>query len=92
MVRLAQADDASSLAALSMEVWLNTYIRTGVNGFFADYALAQFTTAHFRQLLANPAEHILASDNRDGIDGFVRVTMGAEAPVPGCADISIATR
>jgi len=91
MVRPAVTGDATSLAALSIEVWLNTYIRNGVNAFFADYALAQYTGAYFGEVLSNSAERILVSDNAQGIDGFVRVTTGAAAPAPGCSDVTIAT-
>lgn len=60
-LRPAQAADASSLAALSIEVWLGTYIRNGVNGFFADYALTQFTTERYRAWLDDPDEHVIVS-------------------------------
>lgn len=89
--RLARPTDASSLAALSMEVWLNTYIRRGINAFFADFALETFTTAKMLALLEDSAEHVVVSDNAEGIDGFLRLTHGRAAPVAGCSDLEITT-
>lgn len=77
-IREALIDDASSLAALSIEVWIGTYLRNGVSKFIADYALSTFTAQIFEAFIADENEIILVSDNSDGIDGFVRVTL--EAP------------
>ena len=90
-IRSAEITDASSLAAISIEVWLGTYLREGVNAFFADYVLAEFTTAKFETILNDPAETIWVSENVIGIDGFVRVTSGKAAPVAGCSDVELTT-
>jgi methyl coenzyme M reductase alpha subunit len=50
-IREASIDDASSLAALSIEVWIGTYLRNGVSKFFADYALSTFTTQIFEAFI-----------------------------------------
>ena len=42
-VRAARAEDASSLAALSIEVWLGTYLKQGISAHFADYVLETLT-------------------------------------------------
>lgn len=91
MIRLATPEDASSLAALSLEVWLNTYIRDGVNAFFADYALEQFTAARFAKILSGQNETIWVSQNSVGIDGFIRMSLGSIAPVDACSDMEIST-
>ena len=90
MIRTARFEDASSLAALGLEVWLNTYIRNGVSAFFADYALEHFTAARFEEMLERADQTILVSQNSAGIDGFIHVTSGAPAPVPACSDLEIA--
>jgi ribosomal protein S18 acetylase RimI-like enzyme len=79
-IRPATPDDAASLAALSIEVWLGTYIREGVNAFFAEYALSTFTKAAFEAHLAAPTEQFFVSENRVGIDGYIRFTSGSVAP------------
>lgn len=69
--RLARASDAPVLAAISIEVWLGTYIRKGVNAFFAEFALSEFTSSKLAALLEDPNEHVIVSENDDGLDGFI---------------------
>ncbi|MEJ8309144.1 GNAT family N-acetyltransferase [Agrobacterium larrymoorei] len=90
-IRKASKDDASSLAALSIEVWIGTYLRNGVSKFFADYALSAFTVGKFETLIEDENEIILVSDNRDGIDGFVRVTVKSPAPIENGPETEVAT-
>lgn len=90
-LRPATLSDASSIAAISIEVWLSTYLKRGVSAFFADYVLDTFTTTKTELLIADPAEFILVSENADGLDGFIRLTSGATAPAAGCSDTEIAT-
>ncbi len=80
--RPARTEDASSLAAISLEVWIGTYLRKGVNAFFADYALNEFTGAKFEAILTSGSESIIVSENEDGIDGFIRVSFDSQAPTP----------
>jgi diamine N-acetyltransferase len=90
-IRPARPSDAAILAAISIEVWLGTYIRRGVNAFFAEYALNEFTAARFSALIDHPNEHIWVSENDDGLDGFIRVSEGQAAPVAGCSTTEIST-
>ncbi|MHA6263452.1 N-acetyltransferase family protein [Arenibacterium sp. CAU 1754] len=90
-LRRALKSDASSLAALSLEVWLGTYLRRGIGAFFADYALAEFTKAKFESVLADPNEYLAVSQNDEGIDGFIRVSAGKSGPVDGCSTTEIST-
>jgi ribosomal protein S18 acetylase RimI-like enzyme len=90
-LRPATRSDASSIAAISIETWLTTYLKRGVSAFFADYVLETFTTAKTEQLITDPAQFILVSENTDGLDGFIRLTSGTTAPVAGCSDTEIAT-
>lgn len=90
-LRNATLSDAPSLAALSLEVWLGTYIKDGITPFFASYALDAFTAERFTVPLQDPTEHFLVSERGQGIDGFVRVTQGKTAPVAGCSDTEITT-
>ncbi|MDU8913798.1 GNAT family N-acetyltransferase [Aestuariicoccus sp. MJ-SS9] len=90
-LRRALPSDASSIAALSIEVWLGTYLKQGVSGFFADYALSEFTPARIAALIGDPDEWIVVSQNVEGIDGVIRVTSGRAAPVAGCSETEIST-
>ena len=90
-LRNAVDSDAACIAALSIEVWIGTYLRRGINAFFADYVLAEFTRSKIKTLIFDPSEFILVSDNEDGIDGFIRVSTGKTAPVAGCSETEIST-
>lgn len=90
-VRTAARSDAPSIAAISIEVWIGTYIKRGVSAFFADYALETFTQAKTQALIADPDQTILVSQNAEGIDGVLRLSRNSPAPVEGCGDIEIAT-
>ena len=91
MIRKAEERDASSLAALSIEVWLNTYLRDGVSPLFADYVLSEFTAQKFRNAIGDPDLAIWVSENRMGIDGFVTVCSAATPPLADCSPLEIAT-
>ena len=89
--RIAQPSDAPILAAISIEVWIGTYIRRGVNAIFAEYALNEFTSDKLRALIEDQDEHVIVSENEDGLDGFIRVSHGKEAPVANCSSMEIST-
>lgn len=90
-LRPAEPSDAAALAAISIEVWLGTYIRNGVSPAFADFALQEFTPARFAALIGREEESFLVSQNRDGPDGFIRLSRGRVAPVAGCSTCEITT-
>ncbi|MEH6521456.1 GNAT family N-acetyltransferase [Sulfitobacter sp.] len=90
-LRRSQLSDASSIAAISIEVWIVTYLKQGVSAFFADYALSEFTKAKTQALICDPTQFILVSENRDGIDGFMRISSASKAPVDGCSEMEIST-
>ncbi len=90
-VRKAKQSDASSIAAISIEVWIGTYLKRGVSAFFADYALTEFTPHKIEALIADPDQVLLVSQNEEGIDGFIRVSSPSAAPVAGCSDVEIST-
>ncbi|ABA79787.1 GNAT family N-acetyltransferase [Rhodobacter sphaeroides] len=89
--RTGQPSDAAALAAISIEVWLGTYMRKGVSAFFAEYALNEFTSTKMASLLKDPNEHVIVSENEGGIDAFIRLGQGRAAPVSGCSTLEIAT-
>ena len=90
-LRKPHVSDASSIAAISIEVWIGTYLKQGVSAFFADYALDEFTPRKTEALISDPSQFILVSENEDGIDGFIRVSTESKAPVRGCSEVEIST-
>ena len=89
-LRPATEGDCAALAALSIEVWTGTYLREGVNETFARFVLDAFSTRHFEDLLQDPREVLIVSQNRVGIDGYIRVTENRTSPV-GERDTEIST-
>lgn len=90
-IRTAIPSDATSLAALSIEVWLGTYQRDGIGAFFADYALSEFTAQRTRARITDPNEFLAVSEARSGLIGYVGVATDRMPPLPGMAGPEITT-
>ena len=90
-VRPAAKTDAAALAALSIEVWVGTYLRRGVNSFFGAFVLSEFTQGKFEATIDAGHDLLVVSENQDGIDGFIRMADGRDAPVDGLSDLEIVT-
>ena len=90
-LRTATKFDASSLAPLSIEVWLGTYLRRGVTKFFADFVLSRFSTARFEMMIEDDREWLCLSQNDDGIDCYIRITTDVSGPIEGCGTTEIST-
>lgn len=83
-IRLATLDDASSLAALSIEVWIGTYLRQGVSGFFADYVLAEYTPARLEGWMADAGQLLMVAEGEEGITGYTCLSFDSPcAQAPG---------
>lgn len=91
MIRPAVPEDAAAIAAVSIEVWVSTYIKHGMTREFAEYVLAEFTVERVRATISAPDEHVLVSDNAEGIDGYIRIAERCAAPVKGCGETEIST-
>ena len=89
----ARAEDAPALAALSIEVWLGTYIREGVAPVFADYALRHFTAEAVAGWIAAPEGVFLVARDAAGPVGYLRLEEARPAPVaaPGVSPAEIVT-
>lgn len=90
-IRRASLRDASSMAAIAVEVWLGTYLEHGVSRAFADYVLAEHSTDAVRKRLRSASCLAWVSENRDGIDGFLQLTLGSPAPPRDCSPYEIST-
>ena len=59
MIIEASESDCINLAALSLEVWLQTYSIDGIRTENSEYALSTFTEEHFKKLLIDPKYKLL---------------------------------
>ena len=58
----ATRNKASGLEILSLEVWATTYLRRGINGFFAGYALEELSESRLQALLHDPLEIVFVAE------------------------------
>ncbi|QEL57399.1 GNAT family N-acetyltransferase [Chromobacterium paludis] len=81
--RSARADDAACLAALSIQVWLNTYlIGGGIRRGIADYVLSEFSPETFEALIADPARHLLLMEEDGHLLGYAQMKL--DSACQGC--------
>ncbi len=79
-IRPAKSSDSTSLAALSIEVWLNTYLKRGISDPFARYVLSEFTPENFYDLISGTRTQLIVFEVPDGLEGFVQVADQSPAP------------
>lgn len=78
--RSAQTNDASKLAALSIEVWLHSYLKEGINSVFAEYVLDTFTPEQFRTWIGDPTRQIIICENGNNLLGYIALDFNADLP------------
>jgi ribosomal protein S18 acetylase RimI-like enzyme len=73
-LRVATPDDAESMAALAIQVFLDTYATDGVRRDLAREALTLCSPAAFTRLLADPARLIVLAERDSHLLGFAEVS------------------
>jgi ribosomal protein S18 acetylase RimI-like enzyme len=91
VIRQASPEDAAAIAALSIEVWLSTYVKQGITPAFANYVLSHFTIDKTLVLLNDPKRVSFVSQNSDGIDGVLHLGLDRAAPDALQATVEIET-
>lgn len=77
MIRKAQKSDCLNLAALSLQVWLQTYATEGLRLKISQYALSTFTELHFQTILSNDPCDIWVYIKEDHLVGFAAVDLAS---------------
>ncbi len=75
MIREANESDCINIAALSLEVWLQTYSVNGIRSENSKYALSTFTEAHFKKLLPDPKYKLLVFCEGIYLRGYALVNL-----------------
>ncbi|MDP2559637.1 GNAT family N-acetyltransferase [Psychrobium sp. 1_MG-2023] len=78
MIRAAQPKDCISLAALSIQVWLETYAVEGIRTTYSTYAISTFTESYFLKLLNHPDYRLLVSEIDVIYQGYVLVNLASD--------------
>jgi ribosomal protein S18 acetylase RimI-like enzyme len=71
-IRPAGPSDALKLAALSIQVWLDTYAVQGLRQEYAEYALSTFTETYFISLLQQEEISIYIATHQGAIQGYIQ--------------------
>ena len=77
MIRDATPSDCINLAALSLEVWLQTYSVDGIRTENSKYALSTFTEAYFRKLLQTPGYKLLVFVEGIYLRGYTLINLAS---------------
>lgn len=79
--RLATPDDSLSIAALSVQVFLDTYATDGIRPDLAREAFSNYSVEAFRERLAEAGRRFFISEHETGLLGFAELTLGP-SPAP----------
>ncbi len=78
MIKKALVKDCKNLAALSIQVWLNTYARDGINDVVSSYVLDTFNQQYFVDKLSQADYCVyLYTDEDHNLLGFIAVNLAA---------------
>jgi diamine N-acetyltransferase len=84
--RFGQLSDAEPIAALSTQVFLDTYASEGISPELAREAFAEYATQRFADRLGETDRVFVLAMQRNGLLGFAEVLPNSRpTPVPGCA-------
>lgn len=75
MIRKARKSDCLDLAALSLQVWLQTYATKGMRTQISHYALSTFTENYFQKILNKGSCEVWVYIEDEHLVGFVSVDM-----------------
>lgn len=78
MMRKAEQKDCLNLAALSMQVWLDTYATQGLRVPISQYVLSTFTEGYFRRLLKEETLDLRVYEQDDHLVGFIVVDLASD--------------
>jgi ribosomal protein S18 acetylase RimI-like enzyme len=79
-IRSAQLCDASRVAILAAQVWLDTYATDGITDEIAQYVLSELTVEKFSASLGEPETSLLVAEYGQCLVGFAAIKFGASCP------------
>ena len=77
---VATIDDAPNLTALSIEVWLHTYAKSGIQRAFSNYVLSEFSTERFTAFLKQPSQMFIKCESGENLLGYIRIDFDSGCP------------
>ncbi|MBW8843625.1 MAG: GNAT family N-acetyltransferase [Burkholderiales bacterium] len=82
-LRPARLDDAATLSALAIQVFLDTYAAEGVRPDLAREALREYAVDAFDARLREPARRFVLAERGTGLLGFAELTLTDQAAPAG---------
>ena len=90
-LRPGTRDDAVTVAALSLQVFLDTYATDGIRPDLAREAFREYSEQEFLARLSTSSRRFVLAEKQKALLGFVEVDCGSrEAPVPGLRGVELA--
>lgn len=80
-LRAGVQDDADCLAALAIQVWLDTYATEGIRQSIAQFVLSEFTPTKFRQRLTDSNIEVVVAEVNGHLVGFSIIRYGSICPL-----------
>ncbi|GAB2185578.1 N-acetyltransferase family protein [Roseibium sp. LAB1] len=87
----ARTADINALAALSIEVWLDTYATDGIPDSYASHVLQAYAPQVFTAVLQSPDKHLIVCRNSVGLLGYLKLDLKARPVENGCGSAEIET-
>jgi ribosomal protein S18 acetylase RimI-like enzyme len=91
MIRVATAADASNLSALSIQVWLHTYAKSGLRSALSDYVLAEYTPEKITERLGDENQVFMVYEQNAHLVGYLRLLLDSPCPTDPSSRVEIAT-
>lgn len=91
MIRVATTADASNLAALSIQVWLHTYAKSGLRSALSDYVLAEYSPEKLTARLADENQVFFVFEENGHLVGYLRRLLDSPCPTDPTPHVEIAT-
>ncbi len=88
-IRKANKTDAKVIAALGIQVWMDTYAYDGIKKIFADYIFDRFEIKTWESLAEYSNNLILIAESDEGICGFLRSNLNKICPVDSSLSVEL---
>ncbi|WOG25697.1 GNAT family N-acetyltransferase [Endozoicomonas sp. 8E] len=83
MIRIAETKDSSDIAALSIQVWLDTYAKQGIRKSISQYVLREFTEKNIERKLSSENQACFVAIEDGHLVGYLSLNVSAECPATG---------
>ncbi|WP_157139880.1 GNAT family N-acetyltransferase [Roseibium aggregatum] len=90
-LRDATSADLDALAALSIEVWLDTYALDGIPDNHARHVLRTYSPQAFAGVLQDPDKRLIVCRTDAGLLGYLQLDLEAKPVQPGSGTVEIET-